>query len=62
MGMAPRVGETLVRQIYLCVTKPCLTSISLQAESSVYPLLFEPGEGWEYSYSIDWAGVVVSSE
>ncbi|KAK7470274.1 hypothetical protein VKT23_001706 [Stygiomarasmius scandens] len=29
------------------------------AESSVYPLLFEPGEGWEYSYSIDWAGVVV---
>ena len=23
------------------------------------PLLFEPGEGWEYSVSIDWAGLMV---
>ncbi|THV08211.1 beta-lactamase/transpeptidase-like protein [Dendrothele bispora CBS 962.96] len=29
------------------------------AEMSLYPLLYEPGEGWEYSYSLDWAGVVV---
>ncbi|KAF5332016.1 hypothetical protein D9758_014591 [Tetrapyrgos nigripes] len=29
------------------------------AEMSVVPLIYEPGEGWEYSYSIDWAGVVV---
>ncbi|KAF5332019.1 hypothetical protein D9758_014592 [Tetrapyrgos nigripes] len=29
------------------------------AETSVVPLLYEPGEGWAYSYSIDWAGVVV---
>ncbi|THV08210.1 beta-lactamase [Dendrothele bispora CBS 962.96] len=34
------------------------SSLSLM-EISFYPLLFEPGEGWEYSYSIDWAGVVV---
>jgi hypothetical protein len=27
---------------------------------SLIPLIYEPGEGWEYSYSIDWAGVVVS--
>ncbi|THU76743.1 beta-lactamase [Dendrothele bispora CBS 962.96] len=29
------------------------------AEKSVCPLLFEPGEGWEYSYSMDWVGVVI---
>lgn len=23
------------------------------------PLLFEPGEGWEYSVAIDWAGIMV---
>lgn len=25
-----------------------------------YPLLFEPGEGWLYGVSLDWAGVAVS--
>ncbi|KAF5332021.1 hypothetical protein D9758_014594 [Tetrapyrgos nigripes] len=29
------------------------------AERTHYPLLFEPGTGWEYSPSLDWAGVVV---
>ncbi|THV08214.1 beta-lactamase/transpeptidase-like protein [Dendrothele bispora CBS 962.96] len=29
------------------------------AERTVYPLLFDPGAGWEYSPGMDWAGVVV---
>lgn len=29
-------------------------------ESYDYPLLFEPGESWEYSGGIDWAGEMVS--
>ncbi|KAF5332025.1 hypothetical protein D9758_014598 [Tetrapyrgos nigripes] len=29
------------------------------AESTLVPLLFEPGEGWAYSCSIDWVGVMV---
>ncbi|KAF5359056.1 hypothetical protein D9758_004913 [Tetrapyrgos nigripes] len=29
------------------------------AEATLGPLLYEPGEGWCYSCSIDWAGVVV---
>jgi CubicO group peptidase (beta-lactamase class C family) len=28
-------------------------------ESYDYPLLFEPGESWEYSVGIDWAGEMV---
>lgn len=31
---------------------------SLQ-ETYLFPLLFEPGEGWEYSVGIDWAGWMV---
>ncbi|KAF5332024.1 hypothetical protein D9758_014599 [Tetrapyrgos nigripes] len=31
------------------------------AEATLGPLLYEPGEGWCYSCSIDWAGVVVSN-
>jgi CubicO group peptidase (beta-lactamase class C family) len=30
------------------------------AESYNYPLLFEPGESWEYSVGIDWAGEMVA--
>lgn len=26
------------------------------AKKFAYPLIFEPGEGWEYSVGIDWAG------
>ena len=29
-------------------------------ESYDYPLLFEPGESWEYSVGIDWAGEMVA--
>jgi CubicO group peptidase (beta-lactamase class C family) len=29
-------------------------------ESYDYPLLFEPGESWEYSVGIDWAGEMVT--
>ncbi|KAF5357675.1 hypothetical protein D9758_007429 [Tetrapyrgos nigripes] len=32
--------------------------LSLQ-DHSLLPLLFEPGEGWHYGFSIDWAGAVV---
>ena len=28
-------------------------------ESCLFPLLFEPGEAWEYSVGIDWAGEMV---
>ncbi|KAF5339239.1 hypothetical protein D9758_013306 [Tetrapyrgos nigripes] len=28
-------------------------------DHSLLPLLFEPGEGWFYGFSIDWAGTVV---
>lgn len=28
-------------------------------EDEVFPLLFVPGEGWEYGVSIDWAGKMV---
>lgn len=30
------------------------------AESYDFPLLFEPGESWEYSVGLDWAGEMVS--
>jgi CubicO group peptidase (beta-lactamase class C family) len=30
------------------------------AEANDFPLLFEPGSGWEYSVGIDWAGEMVS--
>lgn len=30
-----------------------------QTRHYVTPLLFEPGEGWEYSCSVDWAGKLV---
>lgn len=30
------------------------------AVAYLIPLLFEPGEGWTYGYSIDWVGVAVS--
>ncbi|THU92257.1 putative penicillin-binding protein [Dendrothele bispora CBS 962.96] len=32
---------------------------AIQKWKSVFTLLFEPGEGWEYSYSLEWVGVVV---
>ncbi|KAF5358955.1 hypothetical protein D9758_004909 [Tetrapyrgos nigripes] len=28
-------------------------------DHSLFPLLFEPGEGWHYGFSTDWVGVVV---
>ena len=33
---------------------------STVAETNDHPLLFEPGEGWEYSVGVDWAGEMVS--
>lgn len=30
------------------------------AERLAYPLMFEPGQGWLYGCSLDWAGVAVS--
>lgn len=33
---------------------------STVAEANDFPLLFEPGEGWEYSVGVDWAGEMVS--
>ncbi|KAF2674741.1 beta-lactamase/transpeptidase-like protein [Microthyrium microscopicum] len=34
-------------------------SSQITAEYFNYPLIFEPGEGWLYGPSIDWAGIVV---
>jgi CubicO group peptidase (beta-lactamase class C family) len=28
-------------------------------EANEFPLLFAPGEGWEYSTGVDWAGLMV---
>lgn len=36
-----------------------LDEFSGRIEDMVSPLLFQPGEGWEYGVGIDWAGVAV---
>ncbi|KAK5173607.1 uncharacterized protein LTR77_002288 [Saxophila tyrrhenica] len=33
---------------------------NLVVEKYNYPLLFEPGEGWQYGCGLDWAGVAVA--
>ena len=36
--------------------------ITASHESLATPLLFDPGERWEYGSNIDWAGLVVESD
>ncbi|KUI62681.1 Acyltransferase LovD [Cytospora mali] len=36
-----------------------LDEMSGRIEAMISPLMFQPGEGWEYGVSIDWAGVAV---
>ncbi|KAK1140310.1 hypothetical protein N8T08_010513 [Aspergillus melleus] len=39
---------------------PDITSTEPILEKIALPLVFEPGEGFEYGYSMDWAGTLVS--
>ncbi|KAH8424224.1 serine hydrolase domain-containing protein [Aspergillus melleus] len=39
---------------------PDMTSTEPILEKIDVPLLFEPGEGWEYGYSMDWTGTLIS--
>ncbi|THV08216.1 beta-lactamase/transpeptidase-like protein [Dendrothele bispora CBS 962.96] len=56
-GMAYGILHESIQK-YMKATNHVLKGQTLQ-DQSVFPLLFDPGEGWHYGFSIDWAGVVV---
>ena len=54
-GLSPRMTEYL-KAICRNEMPP---KRSIRSEFGDLPLLYEPGEGWEYSCAIDWAGQMV---
>ncbi|KAF5332020.1 hypothetical protein D9758_014595 [Tetrapyrgos nigripes] len=59
-GMGYGIMTPLVEQYvnYMKIVPKGKSLVELQ-DHSLLPLLFEPGEGWYYGFSIDWAGTVV---
>ncbi|GFZ52308.1 hypothetical protein JCM24511_10081 [Saitozyma sp. JCM 24511] len=52
--MVPALGEWVKVN-----NKATVISTNLTVESFELPLIFEPGEGWNYSLGLDWGGILV---
>lgn len=52
--MVPVLGEWVKAN-----NKATVISTDLTVESFELPLIFEPGEGWNYSLGLDWGGILV---
>jgi CubicO group peptidase (beta-lactamase class C family) len=58
-GMSYAFMSPLMQKYDQATGKKVNSPRGLIKDDLVYPLVFEPGEGWEYSTGIDWAGQAV---
>ncbi|KAH8820817.1 beta-lactamase/transpeptidase-like protein [Xylogone sp. PMI_703] len=56
----PHGNPFLYKWVTYVTTKNPLNRKPTMLEQMQIPLLFEPGMGWEYGISVDWAGIMVS--
>src|SRR5215472_11732284 len=58
-GFAYEIWEPRVLQYQTATNTPGITSCTNAALTT--PLMFDPGDGWEYGINIDWAGKMVEA-